>query len=145
MPTKIELALKQSQQGVSNDVLILPEHPSDTKVFIVKMEILLESTSNKLLVGTKSVLQPHSSKVGFINHMLTLKLSKSNKESSIREILQLASEISDEQSLVSYQRKSVFCMSGGTEGSEPEGSRLRAEGSDVNLTKRNRGAIFTTL
>ncbi|GKA63179.1 hypothetical protein Tco_0762785 [Tanacetum coccineum] len=30
---------------------ILPEHPSDTKVFTVKMEILLEPTSNKLLVG----------------------------------------------------------------------------------------------
>nr|GEW56252.1 RNA-directed DNA polymerase homolog [Tanacetum cinerariifolium] len=106
MPTKIELTLKQSQQGVSYDVLvavssslrllkpkvhklslepirdpiinlirkqsmyntccssynniwyqrvlriiieILPEHPSDTKVFTVKMEILLEPTSNKLL------------------------------------------------------------------------------------------------
>nr|GEW78854.1 hypothetical protein [Tanacetum cinerariifolium] len=31
----------------------LPEHPSDTKVFTVKMEILLEPTSNKLLVGSK--------------------------------------------------------------------------------------------
>nr|GEU58521.1 hypothetical protein [Tanacetum cinerariifolium] len=40
----------------------LPEHPSDTKVFTVKMEILLEPTSNKLLVGTSSVLQPRSSK-----------------------------------------------------------------------------------
>nr|GEY48967.1 putative reverse transcriptase domain-containing protein [Tanacetum cinerariifolium] len=140
MPTKIELALEQSQQGVSNDVLVaicsslrllkpnahesslepirdpiinlirtlsmyntccssynyiwyqrvlhiflenLPEHPSDMKVFTVKMEILLEPTSNKLLVGTKSLLQPHSSEVEFINHMLILKLSKSNKESSI--------------------------------------------------------------
>ncbi|GKD34338.1 hypothetical protein Tco_1249847, partial [Tanacetum coccineum] len=27
-------------------------HPSDTKVFTVKMEILLEPTSNKLSVGT---------------------------------------------------------------------------------------------
>ncbi|GJT65717.1 uncharacterized mitochondrial protein-like protein [Tanacetum coccineum] len=51
MPTKIELTLEQSQQGVSDDVLILPEHPSDTYVFTVKMEILLEPTSNKLLVG----------------------------------------------------------------------------------------------
>nr|GEU29164.1 hypothetical protein [Tanacetum cinerariifolium] len=30
---------------------IFPEHPSDTYVFTVKMEILLEPTSNKLLVG----------------------------------------------------------------------------------------------
>nr|GEY90027.1 putative reverse transcriptase domain-containing protein [Tanacetum cinerariifolium] len=31
---------------------ILPEQPSDTYVFTMKMEILLEPTSNKLLVGT---------------------------------------------------------------------------------------------
>nr|GEU61860.1 hypothetical protein [Tanacetum cinerariifolium] len=112
--TKIELTLEQSQQGVSNDVLvavssslrllkpkvhklslepirdqiinlnrtqtmyntccssynniwnqrvlrvildILPEHPSDTKVFTVKMEILLKPTSNKLLVGRTSSLR----------------------------------------------------------------------------------------
>ncbi|GJY41607.1 hypothetical protein Tco_0428877, partial [Tanacetum coccineum] len=48
MPTKIELTLEQSQQGVSNDVL-----------------------------DKMTVLQPHSSEVGFINHMLILKLSKS--------------------------------------------------------------------
>ncbi|GJV73961.1 hypothetical protein Tco_1493956 [Tanacetum coccineum] len=30
-------------------LVIFPEHPSDTKVFTVKMEILLEPTSNKLL------------------------------------------------------------------------------------------------
>ncbi|GJR24313.1 putative reverse transcriptase, RNA-dependent DNA polymerase [Tanacetum coccineum] len=35
-------------------LVVLPEHPSDTKVFIVKIEILLEPTSNKLLVGTQS-------------------------------------------------------------------------------------------
>nr|GEV04785.1 hypothetical protein [Tanacetum cinerariifolium] len=33
----------------------LPEHPSDTKVFTMKMEILLEPTSNKLLV----VIEPN--------------------------------------------------------------------------------------
>nr|GEX79325.1 hypothetical protein [Tanacetum cinerariifolium] len=50
MQTKIKLTLEQSQQGVSNDVLILPEHLSDTYVLTVKMEILLEPSSNKLLV-----------------------------------------------------------------------------------------------
>nr|GFC11606.1 retrovirus-related Pol polyprotein from transposon TNT 1-94 [Tanacetum cinerariifolium] len=50
------------------------------------MEILLEPTSNKLLVGTLSVLQPRSSEVEFINYMLILKLSKSNKELFIGEI-----------------------------------------------------------
>nr|GEV82384.1 hypothetical protein [Tanacetum cinerariifolium] len=82
MLTKIELTLEQSQQGVSNDVLVsikgveelkrnvwikgenkesLPTLKAETgsihmlsvftKVNSVKMEILLEPTSNKLLVG----------------------------------------------------------------------------------------------
>nr|GEW54324.1 hypothetical protein [Tanacetum cinerariifolium] len=62
MPTKIELTLEQSQQGVSNDVLILPEHLSDTYVFTMKMEILLEPSSNKLFVGES----PSSSKPGLL-------------------------------------------------------------------------------
>ncbi|GJU19150.1 hypothetical protein Tco_1147116 [Tanacetum coccineum] len=32
-------------------LVVLPEHPSDTYVFTIKMEILLEPTSNKLMVG----------------------------------------------------------------------------------------------
>ncbi|GJX95607.1 hypothetical protein Tco_0351405 [Tanacetum coccineum] len=32
-------------------LVIVPEHPSDTYVLTMKMEILLESASNKLLVG----------------------------------------------------------------------------------------------
>ncbi|GJV19307.1 hypothetical protein Tco_1368327 [Tanacetum coccineum] len=70
MPTKIELTLEQSQQGVSNDVLLLtrvlriilvivPEHPSDTYVLTMKMEILLEPASNKLLVGDSLNLPDH--------------------------------------------------------------------------------------
>nr|GEX69747.1 putative ribonuclease H-like domain-containing protein [Tanacetum cinerariifolium] len=122
--TKIELALEQSQQGVSNDVLvavssslrllkpnvhklslepirdkiknlirtqsmyntycssynniwyqrvirifleILPEHPSDTKVFTMKMEILLEPTSNKLLVDLPKGKRAIGLKWVFIN------------------------------------------------------------------------------
>ncbi|GJY79560.1 hypothetical protein Tco_0485361 [Tanacetum coccineum] len=41
MPTEMELTLEQTQQGVSYEVL----------VFTMKMEILLEPTSNKLMVG----------------------------------------------------------------------------------------------
>nr|GEZ65601.1 hypothetical protein [Tanacetum cinerariifolium] len=44
----------------------LPEHPSDTKVFTMKIEILLEPKSNKLLVGTLPMLQPRFSEVKFI-------------------------------------------------------------------------------
>ncbi|GJV99335.1 hypothetical protein Tco_1554587 [Tanacetum coccineum] len=36
-------------------LVILPEHPSDTYVFTMKMEILLEPTSNKLIVGDSDV------------------------------------------------------------------------------------------
>ncbi|GJT20984.1 hypothetical protein Tco_0890921 [Tanacetum coccineum] len=53
MPTEMELTLEQTQQGVSYEVsilVILPEHQSDTYVFTMKMEILLEPTSNKLMV-----------------------------------------------------------------------------------------------
>ncbi|GJS35317.1 hypothetical protein Tco_0533699 [Tanacetum coccineum] len=41
MPTEMELTLEQTQQGVSYEV----------SVFTMKMEILLEPTSNKLMVG----------------------------------------------------------------------------------------------
>nr|GEW06468.1 hypothetical protein [Tanacetum cinerariifolium] len=34
----------------------MTEHPSDTKVFTVKMEIMLEPTSNKLLVGMVNLI-----------------------------------------------------------------------------------------
>ncbi|GJZ40197.1 hypothetical protein Tco_0586760 [Tanacetum coccineum] len=40
MPTEMELTLEQTQQGVSYEV----------SVFTMKMEILLEPTSNKLMV-----------------------------------------------------------------------------------------------
>ncbi|GJU50607.1 hypothetical protein Tco_1220162 [Tanacetum coccineum] len=44
MPTEMELTLEQTQQGVSYEV----------SVFTMKMEILLEPTSNKLMVGQSS-------------------------------------------------------------------------------------------
>ncbi|GJS81623.1 hypothetical protein Tco_0748164 [Tanacetum coccineum] len=49
MPTEMELTLEQTQQGVSYEV-------SNIRVisFTMKMEILLESTSNKLMVGQSS-------------------------------------------------------------------------------------------
>ncbi|GKA11346.1 hypothetical protein Tco_0690779 [Tanacetum coccineum] len=36
-------------------LVVLPEHPSDTYVFTMKMEILLEPTSSKLIVGDSDV------------------------------------------------------------------------------------------
>ncbi|GKB71535.1 hypothetical protein Tco_0932947 [Tanacetum coccineum] len=77
VPTEMELALEQTQQGTSYEVSVSaegveelkrkvkikgekkealltlrqkPEHQSDTQVITMKMEILLEPTSNKLLV-----------------------------------------------------------------------------------------------
>ncbi|GJS47579.1 hypothetical protein Tco_0597700 [Tanacetum coccineum] len=77
VPTEMELVLEQTQQGTSYEVSVSaegveelkrkvkikgekkealltlrqkPEHQSDTQVITVKMEILLEPTSNKLMV-----------------------------------------------------------------------------------------------
>ncbi|GKA25072.1 hypothetical protein Tco_0711105 [Tanacetum coccineum] len=48
-------------------LVILPEHPSDTYVFTMKMEILLEPTSNKLMDYIMMEMQiPRSSIVKFI-------------------------------------------------------------------------------
>nr|GEV93172.1 hypothetical protein [Tanacetum cinerariifolium] len=60
--------------------------------FLEASHIRIEKTEEgtKILAtvdGTKSMLQPYSSEVEFINHMLILKLSKSNKESSTGEIV----------------------------------------------------------
>ncbi|GJY72675.1 hypothetical protein Tco_0476378 [Tanacetum coccineum] len=61
MPTKIELTLEQSQQGVSNDVLV-----------------------------QKTVLQPHSSRAGFIttcsclNYKDILKVSRFKNQESLK-------------------------------------------------------------
>ncbi|GJZ83696.1 hypothetical protein Tco_0648869 [Tanacetum coccineum] len=79
VPTKMELKLEQTQQSTSYEVSVCtegveelkrkvkikgekkealltlrqkPEHQSDTQVITVKMEILLEPTSNKLLVDS---------------------------------------------------------------------------------------------
>nr|GFC17976.1 hypothetical protein [Tanacetum cinerariifolium] len=54
----------------------LPEHQSDMKVFTMKMEILLEPTSNKLLVGTLPMLQPRSIEVDVMElHTLSIGIS----------------------------------------------------------------------
>ncbi|GJT81982.1 hypothetical protein Tco_1056324 [Tanacetum coccineum] len=46
MPTEMELTLEQTQQGVSHEVSNIR-----VNLFTMKMEILLESISNKLMVG----------------------------------------------------------------------------------------------
>ncbi|GJW00913.1 hypothetical protein Tco_1556164 [Tanacetum coccineum] len=47
--------------------MVLPEHPSDTKVLTMKMEILLEPTSNKLLVdGPATVEMVNATKESFV-------------------------------------------------------------------------------
>ncbi|GKA05619.1 hypothetical protein Tco_0684739 [Tanacetum coccineum] len=83
------------------------------------MEILLEPTSNKLMDKT-TVLQPHSSEVGFINHMLILKLSKSKDKGS-----KSRSQSMDEQSHYKQDKtitrqsinvkRHIFNVIGGTE------------------------------
>ncbi|GJX82896.1 hypothetical protein Tco_0332377 [Tanacetum coccineum] len=53
-------------------LVVLPEHPSDTKVLTMKMEILLEPTSNKLLV------------VGFNSLVHSLRALSTLRRSSLR-------------------------------------------------------------
>ncbi|GJS12072.1 hypothetical protein Tco_0368868 [Tanacetum coccineum] len=43
------------------DFLTLPKHPSDTYVLTMKMEILLEPASNKLLVGNELMVNQKDS------------------------------------------------------------------------------------
>nr|GEU40406.1 reverse transcriptase domain-containing protein [Tanacetum cinerariifolium] len=69
MPTKIELTLEQSQQDVSNDVLVSTEGIEELKrnVWIkVKMEILLEPTANKLLVAGSESRPPMLNKENYV-------------------------------------------------------------------------------
>ncbi|GJZ24390.1 hypothetical protein Tco_0561849 [Tanacetum coccineum] len=58
MPTEMELTLEQTQQGVSYEV-------SNIRVisFIMKMEILLESTSNKLMEILLKLYLPNTGRV----------------------------------------------------------------------------------
>ncbi|GJV39765.1 hypothetical protein Tco_1418205 [Tanacetum coccineum] len=62
VPTEMELALEYTQQGASHEVSRLNmqstvsltlKHPSDTKVFTMKMEILLEPTFKQALGSFK--------------------------------------------------------------------------------------------
>ncbi|GKD46506.1 hypothetical protein Tco_1271151, partial [Tanacetum coccineum] len=50
MPTEMELTMEQTQQGVSYEVSVSIEGNIRVNSFTMKMEILLEPTSNKLMV-----------------------------------------------------------------------------------------------
>ncbi|GJU84569.1 hypothetical protein Tco_1292115 [Tanacetum coccineum] len=62
-------------------IVILPEPPSDTDVFTMKMEILLEPASNKLLVKTV-VTVSQSTKVDSLPHIHAHSTKTNNHESS---------------------------------------------------------------
>nr|GEV88135.1 copia protein [Tanacetum cinerariifolium] len=55
------------------------------KYLIIRLDGNPARANVKQALGKKLMLQPRSSKVGFINHMLILKLTKSYKETSILE------------------------------------------------------------
>nr|GEV22291.1 hypothetical protein [Tanacetum cinerariifolium] len=115
MPTKIELTLEQSQQGVSNDVLVSIEGVEElkrnvwikgenkvalstlkaeigsihmlsvfTKVNSVKIEILLEPTLIKLLVGLDDDVAASFQRSRIHHHMLMLKLQRHTKHQDSR-------------------------------------------------------------
>ncbi|GJW90916.1 hypothetical protein Tco_0168469 [Tanacetum coccineum] len=92
--TEMELVLEHTQQGTSNEVSVstegvvelkrnvkIKEHPSDTYVFTMKMEILLEPTSNKLMVEDPALMLEILSRRFFLrlnlpDHMSVLTDSK---------------------------------------------------------------------
>ncbi|GJY43006.1 hypothetical protein Tco_0431219 [Tanacetum coccineum] len=78
MLTKMELTLEQTQQGVSYEV------SSDTQVITMKMEILLEPTSNKLMVGTPGDGATDSRRVTDISKMDKNKAKKDKNKHEIR-------------------------------------------------------------
>nr|GEU31280.1 hypothetical protein [Tanacetum cinerariifolium] len=59
-------------------------HPSDTYVFIVKMEIMHEPTSNKLLVGLDNGVAASFQQSQIHHHMLMLKLLRHTKHQDLR-------------------------------------------------------------
>nr|GEX95944.1 reverse transcriptase domain-containing protein [Tanacetum cinerariifolium] len=78
VPTEMELVLEQTQQGTSYEVSVntegvtelkrkvkIKEHHSDTKVVTMTMEILLEPTSNKLMIHIKTELKVPGSRYGY--------------------------------------------------------------------------------
>nr|GEZ80315.1 hypothetical protein [Tanacetum cinerariifolium] len=63
-------------------LVILPEHPSDTYVFAMKMEILLESTLNKLMVGIRRALLM----LDILSRRFFLKLNLSDHRSILTDL-----------------------------------------------------------
>ncbi|GJT13297.1 hypothetical protein Tco_0860339 [Tanacetum coccineum] len=59
-------------------LVILPEHPSDTYVLTMKMEILLELTSNKLMVAISGKLELGTEKSAFESRALTISFNSIN-------------------------------------------------------------------
>nr|GEV41426.1 hypothetical protein [Tanacetum cinerariifolium] len=115
MSTKIELTLEQSQQGVSNDVLVSIEEVKElkrnvwikgenkealptlkaetgsihmlsvfTKVNSVNMEILLEPTAKKLLVGLNDDVAASFQRSRIHHHMFMLKRQRHTKHQDSR-------------------------------------------------------------
>ncbi|GJZ84830.1 hypothetical protein Tco_0650169, partial [Tanacetum coccineum] len=130
VPTKMELVLEQTQQGTSYEVSVSaegveelkrkvkikgekkealltlrqkPEHQSDTQVITMKMEILLEPTSNKLMVehaeydeSNTYVLERFNTTAGNPVKKILLKLNLSDHRSILtdsKEYLKMVMEI----------------------------------------------------
>nr|GEX42651.1 hypothetical protein [Tanacetum cinerariifolium] len=102
MPTKIQPALEQSQQGISIDLLVSIEGVEESKrnvwikVFTMMMEILQESTSNKLCGSLKSLDLEYLSKNHARKLLQTLLLKWRSKVTTIEEAKDLATLPLDE-------------------------------------------------
>ncbi|GJS76459.1 hypothetical protein Tco_0726340 [Tanacetum coccineum] len=91
MPTEMELTLEQTQQGVSYEV-------SNIRVnsFTMKMEILLESTSNKLMVehaeydeSNTYVLERFNTTAGNPVKKILLKLNLSDHRLNVNMVVEV--------------------------------------------------------
>ncbi|GJZ91031.1 hypothetical protein Tco_0662958 [Tanacetum coccineum] len=129
MLTKIELTLEQSQQGVSNDVL---------------MEILLEPTSNKLLVGTNDGVAASFQQSPIHYHMLMKTQELKTKTSANSDIKDNSSETKLQgRLLASFQEDAKYehvgqdtRSQGGKDDQDIQGKDLKISDTKDSRTQR---------
>ncbi|GJT40394.1 hypothetical protein Tco_0940259 [Tanacetum coccineum] len=106
------------------------EHPSDTYVFTVKMEILLEPTSNKLLVGSRRLGQQECNKYKQVGQ------STSDQGSQIQDESSKGDDDKIKISELKVQRKSSMIKITMLNGTKP----LQQE-KDQDKTKRRQSSM----
>ncbi|GJU25280.1 hypothetical protein Tco_1163901 [Tanacetum coccineum] len=120
----------RSNNQTPRSLPILPEHPGDTYVFTVKMEILLEPTSNKLLVGSRRLGQQECNKYKQVGQ------STSDQGSQIQDESSKGDDDKIKISELKVQRKSSMIKITMLNGTKP----LQQE-KDQDKTKRRQSSM----